>query len=191
MEIRNNSLLLANLLASESQKKGTEQTPVDQNKKAPVKTRPLQQDIVAVKKQHQGQQQNTGYQPKQTQLVAEDIKKTDEGYRRTQEFANPDGRKFTRIEDVATSANRTRRVVIQQNVSGSTTALEDVLDRQSDGTFRLTRRYTDEAGKTETTIKLGVTPDNANILLGRAPDPRTDNTGPFNISRGTQFDTSA
>ncbi len=132
-------------------------------------------------------------QPKQnnSNLVSEKVKDTENGFRRTQEFENPNGLKFTRIEEITTTTDRSKRIVIQQNDSGSTTALESVVDRQDDGSFRLIQRYTDETGSTSSNVKLNFSPENADILLGRTPNPATDNKNPFQSLRGTQIDLSA
>lgn len=78
--------------------------------------------------------------------------------RRVQEFTAQDGRTFTRSEEIAVTANGFRRTVIQQNVSGSTIRLEEVLDRQGDGNFRRTSRFTDAVGEVSVKIENGVYP---------------------------------
>lgn len=120
-------------------------------------------------------------------LVSENIQDTENGFRRTQEFENPNGLKFTRIEEIITTPDRSKRIVIQQNDSGSTTALESIIDRQGDGSFRLIERYTDETGETKTNVKLDFNPESADILLGRAANPQSNNN-PFQTLRGTQVD---
>lgn len=180
MEIRNNGVLLANLLVPQNQQKSAGQPP---NGEAQTRTQRARQDIVSI-----GEKANN---VPRTRLIDETITRNDNGFRRTQEFENQNGRTFTRIEDVTTTPNRTRRVVIQQQESGSTTALEEIFDRQQDGTFRLTSRFTDETGRTETNIELNVTPPDRNIILGNVPNPDQNNEEPFNILRGTQFDVSA
>jgi len=90
---------------------------------------------------------------------------------------------------VTTTPDRSKKVVIQQNESGSTTVLENILDRQDDGTFRLTQRYTNEVGETQTNIELNFNPEDANILLGRPPSSTTLRTNnPFQQTRGTEID---
>jgi hypothetical protein len=132
-----------------------------------------------------------GFAAKQTRLVSEDIEPLENGFRRRQEFENTEGRTFSRVEEVITENDRTSRTVIQQNASGTTTIFENILDRQEDGSFRLTERYTDETGKTNTNIKLNTTPDNEDIILGRPPAPEQSDQNPFRLTRGTQFDVSA
>lgn len=121
-------------------------------------------------------------------LLSETVESIENGFRRTQEFENREGNPFTRIEEFTTTGDRARRTVIQQNDSGNTTILEDVLDRQEDGQFRLTRRFTDEAGETTTDIQFNIKPLDADILLGRAPEPDKSKDNPFQPLRGTEFD---
>lgn len=104
----------------------------------------------------------------QTKLLREVIEEVDRGFRRTQTFERPDGRTFTRVEEFTASDRNARRTVIQQNVSGNTTRLDEVYERQGDGSFRRTQRFTDEAGDTATQI-----------------DPRYVSTDPFILSGGT------
>lgn len=182
MEIRNTINLLGNLLVPENQK------PVAEQQKS------KQRDSVTLSGQKpnpQRQGQDVVPLQKRTQLLSETIEKNEKGFRRTQEFLSKDGRKFARIEDVTTSPNRTRRTVVQQNTSGNTTILEDILDRQEDGTFRLTRRFTDETGTTKTNIEFNVTPESRNIILGKTPDPEQENQQAYESQRGSQFDVSA
>lgn len=190
METRQAIGLLNNLLLPENQKQAGQQNQIENPKKSRNTHRG---DIVTLSGQKptpNRQDQNNALLQKSSRLLNETIEKNENGFRRTQEFAGADGRKFARIEEVTSSANRTRRIVVQQNTSGNTTILEDVLDRQEDGTFRLTRRYTNEAGETKTNIEFNVTPDSKDIILGRAPDPQQENRS-FEPSRGTQFDASA
>ena len=90
----------------------------------------------------------------QTRLVSEDQEKTGKGFRRFQEFETADGRSFSRHEEFTVTERGSRRLVVQQNASGSTTSLEVVTDKLQDGTFRRTSRFTDETGKTETKIEV-------------------------------------
>ena len=120
---------------------------------------------------------------------------TDNGFRRVENFTSPDGREFTRIEEVIITPDRTKRTVIQQNESGSTTQLENVLDRQDDGAFRLIQRFTNETGETETNVQLDFNPEDADILLGRPSEGSFNNLAetppPFQSLRGTQIDLTA
>jgi hypothetical protein len=193
MEIRHTTGLLNALLLQENQNRGDGQ-PVPAVPKNPPRKTGIEADIVSVRKSPADAGNNNsqqGFQQNLTRLVDEEIRTTENGFRKTQEFQTKEGRSFTRIEDITSTSNRTRRVVIQQHSSGSTTALEDVFDRQEDGTFRLTRRFTDETGKTTTNIELNVTPPNKDIVLGRIPDPGQNNNDPYEVFRGTQFDVSA
>ena len=114
------------------------------------------------------------------------------GFRRTENFTNADGKPFTRIEEVTSTPNRTKRIVIQRNESGSTTQTESIIDRQEDGSFRLTQRFTNEVGETTTNIELNHIPQNADIILGRLPESiRESVNNPFQSLRGTQVDLTA
>lgn len=163
-----------------------------QNNVASAQTPPIKpppkintQDIVSIS-------ENKNNIPSQNKggLVSEKTTELENGFRRTQEFETPQGKKFTKIEEVTTTQDRTKRIVIQQNESGSTTALENILDRQDDGTFRLIQRYTDETGETKTNVQLNFNPLDANILLGRATSTPQQNINPFQSTRGTQVDLS-
>jgi len=81
--------------------------------------------------------------------------------------------------------------VIQQNDSGATTLLENAFDRQEDGSFRLTQRFTDETGDTQTNIQFDVPPPNRDIALGRPPDNIEQAQRPNDTARGSQLDVSA
>ena len=123
----------------------------------------------------------------QTRLVSETFESLDQGFRRNQIFKRPDGRTFSRAEDVQATARGVRRTVLQQNPSGSTVRLEDSLDREDNGTFRRTLRFTDESGVTKTEIIPGVTGAEPFVLSGsRLPPPSFPPTQTG--TRGTQLD---
>lgn len=155
----------------------------------PIKAakKPNTQDVVSLS----GQKSNNQGANKQTKLVKDNVEDTENGFRRTQEFEKPNGKKFTRIEDVATSEERSKRVVIQQNELGSTTALENIIDRLENGSFRLIQRYTDEVGETKTNVTLDFNPKDADVLLGRPPSSISKTDNPFQTLRGTQVDLRA
>jgi hypothetical protein len=91
---------------------------------------------------------------------------------------------------VTSTSDRTRRISIQQNNSGSTSRSEEILDRQSDGSFRLTQLFVNESGEENTNITFDVIPKNENIIFGRPPVAPTlnnaDNTGTY--KRGNSYD---
>lgn len=160
--------------------------PSDAKQKQPS---PSQSDFVDLSSNRRNNVENqNGVAARQPRLVSESVERLENGFRRTQEFENKDGRSFTRIEEFTTTSDRAHRTVIQQNDSGSTTVLEDILDRQDDGQFRLTRRFTDETGETTTDIQFNIKPLDADILLGRAPEPDKSKDNPFQPLRGTEFD---
>ena len=154
-------------------------------------------DIVSLSGQEAGNQRSpsSGFQSGQnngTQLVSEEIQELDNGFRRTQEFENADGKKFTRIEEVTTEETRSKRLVLQQNESGSTTSLENIIDQQEDGSLRLVQRFTDETGETKANVKLDYTPTENDILIGGAPLSAPQANSSFNTApRGTQLDVRA
>lgn len=197
MDVRNTSGALDRLLLQLTQPQspknisGAVAAQIGTSKKPP----PSGQDVVALSKNatdKDKQSNQNGFGSKQTRLSSEKIDHLENGFRRTQKFESANGRQFTRVEEFTTSNDRSKRIILQQNDSGSTTMLENVLDRQDDGTFRLTQRYTDENGDTKTNIQFNVTPPSRDIILGRVPDPtRPANDEPFQPSRGTQFDVSA
>ncbi len=130
---------------------------------------------------------NTSLNSKASKLVNEEIEKLENGFRRTQTFETANGSTFTRIEEQTNTADRSKRLVIQQNDSGNTTILENILDRQGDGTFRQTQRFTDEAGETSTNIKFNVNSQNSSQLFGLPPSPTERPPNPFDAVRGTQY----
>lgn len=142
---------------------------------------PERKDLVDISKS----QIQSSAQPR-TKLISETVEQLENGYRRKQEFERSDGKKFTRIEEFITEDNRSTRTVTQENASGSTTRNEDVYDRQNDGSFRLTQRYTDETGKTSVNITPGALPSSTDFILGRG----SNNAPPQNaqsLPRGGEF----
>ena len=123
-----------------------------------------------------------------SKLISENIEKIDNGFRRVQEFETAKGQKFTRIEEVTTTAEQSKRLVVQQNESGSISISENILDRQDNGSFRKTERFTNEIGETDTNIEFNVASDNASQLLGLPPSPTDKPRQPFEPLRGTQYD---
>jgi hypothetical protein len=119
-----------------------------------------------------------------THLISETIEELQNGYRKTQKFEQADGRQFTKIEEFSVSDKQSRRTVTQQNASGSTSRLEDIFDRQEDGSFRLTQRFTNEIGETSVNIDPNATPPSTDFILGRTP---STNTPPINPERGSEF----
>jgi len=70
--------------------------------------------------------------------------------------------------------------------------LEDIYDRQADGSFRLTQRFVNELGETQTNIRVEVIPENENISLGQASNTISETfSNPFTSPRGRQVDLSA
>ncbi len=127
-------------------------------------------------------QQNRG-----TQLINEEVQELGNGFRRTQEFETGNGKKFTRIEEVTIENDRSKRLIIQQNESGSTTTFENIIDQQDDGTLRSVQRFTDETGATQANVQLNYTPTPNDALIGGAPLSTTQNS---NSPRGGQIDLS-
>lgn len=193
MDIRASNNLIDSLLA---QRMGVPSYTVPTRAPAPAQTPPrIQQtertDIVSLSRDlvASATAQNAG--AGQTKLVREALEKIEQGFRRTQTFERPDGRTFTRVEEFTAADRNARRTVIQQNASGNTTRFDEVLERQDDGTFRRTQRFTDEAGETSTQIQTGVISADPFILSGGV-------TGGFERTRsgslplrGTQLDLQA
>lgn len=128
----------------------------------------------------------------QTRLLREVTEDIDQGFRRTQTFERADGRTFTRVEEFTANDRNARRTVIQQNVSGNTTRLDEVFERQDNGSFRRTQRFTDEAGDTATQINIGYVSADPFILSGGAAP--SGGFGPVQAGqplRGTQLDLHA
>ena len=186
MEIQgNNNTLIESRLAQRSGRQAPVTAP------SPSSAARSSTDIIQVSRDlivHSATQNaNTG----QTRLVKDTTETIDKGFRRTQSFERTDGRTFTRIEEFTVSDRNARRTVIQQNASGNTTRLDAVFERQDDGSFRHTRRYTDESGDTTTQIETGIDVIDPFILSGGRlpPTPRTQPpfNGTYNL-RGTQLD---
>lgn len=95
---------------------------------------------------------NGGGNNKGARLVSETEEETENGRRLVQEFETAEGRPFTRIQEFSTTPRGFQRNVIQQNPSGSTTRLEEQLNRQDDGLFQRIQRFTNEIGETQTRI---------------------------------------
>ena len=146
---------------------------------------------IAAKEQDSQNAGNAPAKQNQTRLISEKTEDIENGFRRIQKFEGKDGRNFTRVEEFTATPDRAKRIVVQQNRSGNTTVAENILDRQPDGTFRLTQRFTDEVGATNTNIEFNVVPENIDVILGRTPTPEQQNENPFRQSRGTQFDVRA
>ena len=171
--------LLAQLVQNQSQGQQAGAQPVAKPKP------PLPQDTVSLSGQKNNNQNQSS---KQSTLVSTKTQETENGFRRTQEFENEQGKKFTRIEEVTTEQNRSKRLVIQQNDSGSATVLENIIDKLEDDTFRLVQRYTDETGETKTNVQLNYIPKDNDIISGRPPPISTESNNPFQNLRGTQVD---
>lgn len=180
MDVKNSLLYLNTLLPPQA--KGAEQARVSL-----PKTQSPSRDLVKLSPESNQQSQNF---QKGSRLVSEEVEKTETGIRRIQEFENEQGRKFTRIEEINNGEKRSTRTVIQQNDSGNTTLLENVFDRQTDGSFRLTQRFTDESGDTKTNIQFGVQAPNREIALGRL-NSTPQNLNPLGNFRGSQLDIQA
>lgn len=88
----------------------------------------------------------------QPRLVSENVDTLDRGFRRTQIFRQSDGRNFVRNEEVTLTERGLKRTITQENPSGSTVQFEENLDRQANGDFRRTVRYTDEIGGVQTKV---------------------------------------
>ncbi len=123
-----------------------------------------------------------------TRLVDDLREETESGIRRTRTYEQPDGRRFTRVEELALTEKGARRSVIQQNPSGNITRYEEVLDRDGSGTFRRTQRFQDESGEVATQITGNYTVTDPFILTdGNAP-LSFEGASRFTPSRGTQLD---
>lgn len=128
----------------------------------------------------------------QTRLLREVTEEIDRGFRRTQTFERADGRTFTRVEEFTASDRNARRTVIQQNASGNTTRRDEVYERQGDGSFRRTQRFTDEAGESTTQIDTRYVSHDPFILSGgTAPGPGFGAAQAAQSLRGSQLDLQA
>lgn len=178
METRayNNNLLASLLSQSSAQNNANGHNQTDNQKKA----LPSKGDSIQL-----SQKSQTTAILNQTRLISETTEAIDNGIRRIQVFEKSDGRQFTKIEEIITNEKQSRRTVIQQNASGSTSVLEDVFDRQKDGSFRLTQRYTNEVGETSVNIDPNAKPPNTDFILGRPP--AIDIPSPPNTERGREI----
>lgn len=191
MDVRNNSALLNNLL-SLGVNPNAAQNNAPTSQPLPTKRNEPSQDSINLSRESNNQSNNGNSftaNPNSTFLVSERIETLENGFRRLQEFESLTGRKFTRIEEVINSDDRSTRTVVQQNESGSTTLLENVFDRQEDGSFRLTQRFTDENGETQNNVRYNAQPDDRDFILGRTANPEASESNPFQTLRGTQLDT--
>lgn len=183
MEIKNTFGVIENLFAQKSGKTA-QGTPPSQNAPPPPPPKTGEsKDIVAVSNNNAATKLN-----QVSKLLSDNVEKLENGFRRVQEFETAKGNKFTRIEEVTNGEDRSKRMVIQQNESGSITVSENILDRQVDGSFRQTQRFTDAAGETKTNIELKVSGNNINQILGIASAPNSKAPQPFEALRGTQYD---
>lgn len=124
----------------------------------------------------------------QPKLVSETLDTLERGFRRTQVFRQSDGRNFIRNEEVTLTERGLKRTVTQENPSGSTVEFEENLDRQTDGNFRRTVRFTDEIGAVQTKVedsKTGIDPFIASSGSYREP------ASPYQLQRGLSLDISA
>lgn len=169
MDIRNSASALDNFILQALRGQQNQTQGADASKPPPPP--PSQsggRDLVRVSSEANAQTPRAT-PPQQSQLVDETLEEIDNGFRRTQKFESAEGRQFTRIEEFTVTDARSKRTVIQQNNSGSTSILENILDRQDDGSFRKTERFTDALGETQTNIEFNVTPNNIDVVLGRPP----------------------
>lgn len=184
MDIKNNTGLLESLFGRpQNAAQQNHATKPEASQKKPDVRSGAQIDVVNVSPNTPPPKNNNA-----SKLVSETTQDIENGFRRIQEFETPKGSKFTRVEEVTTEEDRSRRIVIQQNESGSTTILENVLDRQDDGTFRQTQRFTNEAGETDTNIEFNIGATRGNEAFSSAPDADSKPRSPFEPLRGTQYD---
>lgn len=125
----------------------------------------------------------------QPKLISESVDTLERGFRRTQVYRQSDGRDFIRNEEITLTASGMKRVVDQQNPSGSRVNFEDNLDRQADGTFRRTVRYTDETGSTQTKIERA--PDGVDPFIMSNGSYGSDAKTPYDAQRGQYLDLDA
>lgn len=188
MEVRGNNTFIESQLANQSGRQSYAPSP--QSQPASAASAPAT-DIIQLSRNLVVRTAVENAGAGQTRLVKDSTETIDKGFRRTQNFERADGRTFTRIEEFTVSDRNARRTVIQQNASGNTTRLDAVFERQDDGSFRQTQRYTDEAGDTTTQIETDITVIDPFILSGGrlTPSPRSQTpfNNPYNI-RGTQLD---
>lgn len=127
----------------------------------------------------------------QPRLVSETVDTLERGFRRTQVFRQSDGRNFIRHEEVLLTERGLKRSIQQDNPSGSTVRFDENLERQSDGAFRRTVRFTDETGATQTKIEDDCHGIDPFIASGGAYSAPRDTADPFLPVRGTRLDISA
>ena len=180
MDIKNNPGLIESLLARAN---NAPHSANNSQAKQPPKPHTESQDIVKL-----SDDKLRSLRSSASRLISEDVEKIENGFRRTQTFETAKGKKFTRIEEVTTDNDRSKRLVIQQNESGSTTLIENILDRQADGTFRQTQRFTNEVGETKTNIEFNVKGSNSAQILGLPASTTDKPPQPFAPVRGTQYD---
>jgi hypothetical protein len=129
----------------------------------------------------------------QRQLLQEREEETQGGVRIVQDFVTGEGRPFTRIQEFSQTPRGFQRDVVQQNPSGSTTRLQEVLDRQENGLFRRTLRFTDINGVEQTRIESDFISTDP-FVLSEGQDASGANSyvpNPFDPTRGTRLDVSA
>ncbi len=126
-------------------------------------------------------------------LIRESEEPIENGIRIIQDFVTGDGRSFTRIQDFTQTTKGFQPDVIQQNASGSTTRLQEVLDRQENGFFRRTLHFTDGINTPQTRIENDFVSNDPFILSnGQNTGGKTPYTpNPYDPSRGTRLDISA
>ena len=158
-----------------------------QNKPSPAKRANPYQDVVKLSKNSEsGSDQN----PNGSKLKSDILEETLNGFRRTQEFEKPDGKIFTRIEEKVIEDGRSKTLVILQNKSGATSIFENIIDQQSDGSFRQIKRFTDNNGETQTDIQLNVTPDK-DIIFGQNTKPEATQSTGTDTNRGSSVNFTA
>jgi hypothetical protein len=124
-----------------------------------------------------------------TRLVSELREELPEGgFRRIRTFEQDDGRNFTKTEQFTLTERGARREVIQQNPSGSVTRYEEILDRESSGTFRRTQRFQDKSGAVSTAITPGFQVLDPFVLTGGGDALSATAPAPFDVLRGTRLD---
>ncbi len=117
----------------------------------------------------------------QPKLMSESLDTLERGFRRSQLYRQSDGRNFIRNEEVLLTERGMKRTVSQENPSGSQVTFEENLERQADGSFRRTVRYTNETGAVETKIETGRSGINPFIASGGT---RQTAPSPFESTRG-------
>ncbi len=193
MEIRSNNLIdsLVSQRFGQAPYASSARSPAPASAKNEPQT-PQTADTISLSRDLVPSATNDNASALQTRLLREVTEPVERGYRRTQTFERADGRTFTRVEEFTASDRNARRTVIQQNASGNTTRLDEVFERQGDGAFRRTQRFTDEAGDTTTQIQTNYVSADPFVLSGGTAmsAPRTQ-PGAFQSLRGTQLDLQA